>query len=625
MSKEYNADSVQQLSFREGVRKRVGMYLGSPDMEGVYNGLFEIVSNSVDEAIVGYGKKIIISVGKKFVSVEDFGRGIPRGPKGNNPEVLITLLTESHSGAKFDDDSYTSVRGLNGIGSGATNCSSDYFKVITKRDGHSWELSFKEGVPQSPIATKGAPTKETGTYIEYIPSASVFSAEPIEIDYEVVSKRVKDMSYLLPGITFIVNNNETKESRSFLSKNGINDLLDDVVKEPLIRSNIGAIAQDSENKVEIALRWSKKGHYERSYIFVNGAECPDGGSPMTGFKTAITRTLNKEFKKNFSGDLVRRGLTYIIACSVKHPMFANQTKTKITNAELRGLADKAFSEAWKEFALRNPKEVEVVKEFLAKEDKADAAAERARNAIINSTKEIESATQKKTYDVEKLKDCLNHGPESTLLICEGKSASGALQTARPIEDVALYAIRGKIINAKTNSIEKVLENEEVQDIIKIIGAGFFEKFNEKKMNFGKIGMAVDADADGYNIACLIMVLFDTLMPGLIEGGHLYWLKTPFYEVEQGGKTYYFSTEIEFKEWEDKNKGKKYNLKRNKGLGSLSDKAKKEGIFDNPNSLVKLTMSDVALAKQQLENLMGENVDFRKEFIYNNIDFSKIIA
>ncbi len=625
MSKEYNADSVQQLSFREGVRKRVGMYLGAPSMEGVYNGLFEIVSNSVDEAIVGHGKKIIISVGKKFVSVEDFGRGIPRGPKGNNPEVLITLLTESHSGAKFDDDSYTSVRGLNGIGSGATNCSSDYFKVITKRDGYSWELSFKEGVPQSPTAIKGAPTKETGTYIEYIPSASVFSAEPIEIDYEVVSKRVKDMSYLLPGITFIVNNNETKESRSFLSKNGINDLLDDVVKEPLIRSNIGAIAQDSENKVEIALRWSKKGHYERSYIFVNGAECPDGGSPMTGFKTAITRTLNKEFKKNFSGDLVRRGLTYIIACSVKHPMFANQTKTKITNAELRGLADKAFSEAWKEFALRNPKEVEVVKEFLAKEDKADAAAERARNAIINSTKEIESATQKKTYDVEKLKDCLNHGPESTLLICEGKSASGALQTARPIEDVALYAIRGKIINAKTNPIEKVLENEEVQDIIKIIGAGFFEKFNEKKMNFGKIGMAVDADADGYNIACLIMVLFDTLMPGLIEGGHLYWLKTPFYEVEQSGKTYYFSTEIEFKEWEDKNKGKKYNLKRNKGLGSLSDKAKKEGIFDNPNSLVKLTMSDVSLAKQQLENLMGENVDFRKEFIYNNIDFSKIIA
>ena len=623
--KAYDANSIQHLSFREGVRKRVGMYLGAPSMEGVYNGLFEIISNSVDEAIMGFGKKIEINIGKNSFSVQDYGRGIPRGPKGNDPEVLITLLTENHSGAKFDDDNYTSVRGLNGCGSGATCCSADYFKVITKRDGYSWKLSFKEGIPQSPVAVAGAPTKETGTYIEYVPSASVFSAEPIEIDYEVVSKRVKDMSYLLPGITFIVNNNETKESRNFLSKNGIADLLDDVVKEPLVRSNITSTTEDNENKVEIALRWSKKGHTEHSYIFVNGAECPDGGSPMTGFKTAITRVLNKEFKKNFSGDLVRRGLTYIIACSVKHPMFANQTKTKITNAELRGLADKAFVEAWKDFSLRNPKEVEIIKEFLSKEDKADAAAERARNAIINSTKEIETAAQKKTYDVEKLKDCLTHGPESTLLICEGKSASGALQTARPIEDVALYAIRGKIINAKTNLTEDVLANAEVQDIIKIIGAGFFDKFNEKKMNFGKIGMAVDADADGYNIACLIMVLFDTLMPGLIEGGHLYWLKTPFYEVEQAGKVYYFSTEVEFKEWESKNNGKKYTLKRNKGLGSLSDKAKEEGIFKNPNSLMRLTMSDVAMAKQQLENLMGENVDFRREFIYNNIDFSKIIA
>lgn len=624
MKKEYNADSVQVLTFREGVRKRVGMYLGSPDMEGVYNGLFEIISNSVDEAIVGFGKKINIRIGKNFATVQDFGRGIPRGPKGNDPEVLITLLTQSHSGAKFDDDSYQSVRGLNGIGSGATNCSSDKFTVVTQRDGYSWSLEFKDGIPLTPTAVKGVATTTTGTAITFYPSQEVFASEKIEFDYEVVSKKVKDMSYLVPGITFTVYNVDTNENREFLSTRGILDLLDDVVKEPLTKSIIFAKAEDKNNKVEVCLKWSKKGHSERSYVFVNGAECPEGGSPLTGFKTAITRTLNKEFKKDFSGELVRRGLTYAISCSVKAPQFANQTKTKITNAELRGLADKAFTEAWRDFSLKNPKEVELVKEFLAKEDKADAAADRARNAIINSTREIEIATKKKTYNVEKLKDCLDHGPESTLLICEGKSASGALQTARPIKDVALYAIRGKIINAKTNLIEKVLENEEVKDLITIIGAGIFEKFNEKKMNFGKIGMAVDADADGYNIACLIMVLFDTLMPGLIEAGHLYWLKTPFYEITQGGKTYYFETDVELKEWEKQNAGKKFAIKRNKGLGSLSDKAKKEGIFDNPDSLVRLTMSDVSMAKAQLENLMGENVDFRKEFIYNNIDFSKII-
>ena len=625
MTKIYDANSVEKLSFREGVRKRVGMYLGSPDMEGVYNGLFEIVSNSVDEAIVGFGKEIIIKVSKKYASVQDFGRGIPRGPKGEDPEVLITLLTESHSGAKFSDDNYARVRGLNGIGSGATCCSSDKFIVITKRDGFEWSLIFKEGIPQTKTATKGKATKETGTFIEFFPSQNVFSTEPIEIDFEVVSKRVKDMSYLLPGITFKIQNIDSKEERKFFSKNGILDLLDDVVKEPLIKTNIGYTSSDKDNTVEVALRWSKKGHYEKSYIFVNGAECPDGGSPLTGFKTAITRTINKEFKKSFNGDLVRRGLTYIIACSVKNPLFANQTKTKITNAELRGLADKAFVEAWKEFSLRNPKEVELIKEFLSKEDKAEQAAERARNAIINSVKEIDIATQKKTYNVEKLKDCLTHGLESTLLICEGDSASGALKTARPIENVALYAIQGKIINAKTNPMEKVLDNEEVKDLIKIIGAGIFERFNEKKMNFGKIGMAVDADADGYNIACLIMVLFDTIMPGLIEGGHLYWLKTPFYEINQGTNTFYFETEEELKQWEKQNSGKKFTIKRNKGLGSLSEKAKKDGIFNNPDSLVKLNMSDIVLAKQQLENLMGENVEFRKDFIYKNIDFSKIIG
>lgn len=623
MKKEYNADSIKKLSFRDGVRKRVGMYLGSPDMEGVYNGLFEIVSNSIDEAIVGHGKKIIIKVDEQFASVEDFGRGIPRGPKGDDPEVLITLLTESHSGAKFDDDNYTSVRGLNGIGSGATNCSSSWFRVLTKRDGYEWELIFKDGVPQTPTANRGKATNNTGTLMEFKPSAEVFSAEPVKIDYEIVCKRVKDLSYLIPGLTFEVHNLKTGGIEIYHSKNGISDLLNDVVKTPIHKSMIIGEISDGDNTVQIALRWAKGG--ERFYCFVNGAECPDGGTPITGIKTAITRTLNKEFKGSFSGDMVRRGLVYIVSCSVKNPLFANQTKTKISNPELRGLADRIFSEKWKEFSLRNPADIEAINEYLAKEDKADKAAERARNAILNSTKEIESAVQKKTYNVEKLKDCIEHGPNSTLLICEGKSASGALQTARPIENVALYAIRGKIINAKTNPIEKVLDNEEVKDLIKIIGAGFFEKFNEKKMNFGKIGMAVDSDADGYNIACLIMVLFDTLMPGLIESGHLYWLKTPFYEVSQGGQTYYFETESELEQWKKTNGAKKYTIKRNKGLGSLSDKAKKEGIFDNPDSLVRLTMTDVALAKQQLENLMGDNVDFRKEFIYNNIDFSKIIS
>ena len=219
MTKKYDANSVQKLSFREGVRQRVGMYLGSPDVAGATNGLFEIISNSVDEAIIGAGKRIEIEIWKDAASVRDFGRGIPRGPKGDIKEVLITLLTESHSGAKFNDDSYTSVRGLNGIGSGATNCSSDYFMVISKRDGFEWTLEFEMGIPKTDTAIKGKATNETGTYIYFKPSQSVFSAEPLEFDFEYIAKKVKDMSYLLPGITFVITNGETKEVFEYCSKN----------------------------------------------------------------------------------------------------------------------------------------------------------------------------------------------------------------------------------------------------------------------------------------------------------------------------------------------------------------------------------------------------------------------
>jgi len=617
--KEYNADSVKQLSFREGVRKRVGMYLGSPDMEGVYNALFEIVSNSVDEAIVGFGKKIIISTTNISATVQDFGRGIPRGPKEGNPEVLITLLTESHSGAKFDDDSYTSVRGLNGIGSGATCCSSDHFRVISKRDGYEWTLDFIKGVPQTATATRGPVTKETGTTITFAPSAEVFSAEPINIDYEIVVKKVKDMSYLLPGITFVVINLDTKVKQEFCSKNGILDLLEDVVKEPLVKMNIHSFVEDKENRVEIAFKWSKKGHSEKSYIFVNGAECPEGGSPMTGFKTAITRTLNKDFNKTFSGELVRRGLTYVIACSVKHPLFANQTKTKITNAELRGLSDKAFTDAWRDFSLKNPKELEIIKDFLAKEDKADQAAERARNAIINSVKEIETAQKKKVILADKLKDCEKHGEEAMLVICEGDSALGALSQARPIENVALLPIRGKIINVLRHDIEKVLENEEVKNILMCLNAGMHEKYDHRKLRYGKIGIAVDADADGYNIMCLITTLVYGLFPKFLEEGRLCWLRSPLYKVEYRVENSYAFNDSELESIQkQKGRGK---IKRFKGLGEMNPDDTEVSMFGKHQRLERLILNDKEQTYSQIEMLMGPEVEGRKQFIFDNIDFS----
>ena len=417
--KTYDANSVQQLSFREGVRQRVGMYLGSPDIEGATNGLFEIISNSVDEAIIGAGKQIEIQIWKKAASVKDYGRGIPRGPKGEIKEVLITLLTESHSGAKFNDDNYTSVRGLNGIGSGATCCSSDYFKVITKRDGFEWTLEFKNGIPLTQTAIKGKETKETGTYIYFQPSQEVFSAEVLEFNYETIAKKVKDMSYLLPGIVFIVSDMENGLKQEFCSKNGIVDLLNDVVKNPIHKTTIIGKMSDENNTIEIACKWTKGA--EKFYCFVNGAECQDGGTPITGIKTAITRILNKDLKENFSGDIVRRGLVYIVSCSVKKALFANQTKTKISNPELRGLADKIFSESWKDFRLRNPHDIEAINDFLTREEKADRAAAKARQAILDADRLTVDSKKSKSVLGSKLVDCAIHDENSVLFITEGET------------------------------------------------------------------------------------------------------------------------------------------------------------------------------------------------------------
>lgn len=491
MTKKYDASSVQKLSFREGVRQRVGMYLGSPDNEGAVNGLFEIISNSVDEAIIGAGKRIEIEIWKDAASVKDYGRGIPRGPKGDIKEVLITLLTESHSGAKFNDDNYTSVRGLNGIGSGATCCSSDYFKVITKRDGYSWTLEFNNGIPLTETAIKGDETKETGTFIYFKPSQEVFSAEPLEFSYETISKKIKDMSYLLPGITFFVYNMETNEKEEFCSKNGIVDLLNDVVKSPVHKTTIVGKASDGENTIEIAVKWTKGS--ERFYCFVNGAECNDGGTPITGIKSAITRILNKELKGGFTGDVVRRGLIYIVSCSVKKPLFANQTKTKISNPELRSLADKIFAESWRDFALRNPHDLDAINEFLTREEKADRAADKARQAILNADKLSEDSKKARNVLGSKLVDCAIHNENSVLFITEGDSALGTVVSARDSKYMAGLPIRGKIVSALKHKIEDVLENNEVQDIIKALGCGIFEKTNLEKLRYGKICIMADAD------------------------------------------------------------------------------------------------------------------------------------
>lgn len=620
---QYNADSIQQLTFREGCRKRIGIYLGEANNNGVINGLLELVNNATDEAIVCERAKLIeLEVSKKWASCKDYGRGIPVGKNDYTDEVLINLLTENHSGGKFDDNAYGGKsRGLNGTGSAATCCSSDWFEVTSKRDGFEWFLRFEEGIPCEPKARQVKPLKhldDTGTYIKYSPSQSVFQAEEINFDYERICELIKEYSYFNKGVKFIVKNVDTGQHKTFLSKNGILDFAEEVIKKPVHKTPIYAKETMGDVDIEIVAQWTKG--YERFYLFSNGGENKNGGTPVTGAKTALTRTINNIFKKSFTGDMARTGLVYVISIQLKNPIYSGQTKDSITNPELRGYCDKLFSDSIKLFMKQYPQEAELILDFLEKEDKAEKAAQKARDAIINQTKIIQAAAKKKTILADKLKDCEEHGENSILVLTEGDSALGSMAQARPTKHVALYPLRGKIINALKNNIEDVLDNNEVKDIITLLGAGIFDKYNEKKLRYGKIGIATDGDADGYNIMCLIVTLFSVVMPDFLHQGRLYWLRAPLYRLETAKGPIFAYSENELQAL------KKAHVVKDvgyiKGLGELTPADTRQAFFGSDERLERFIIKDPATFSQ-LEMLMGEEVEDRRKFVFEKIDFEKV--
>lgn len=624
MSENYTINDIDSLNFRDAVRKRISMYLGSADMQGVYNSIQEIISNSVDEYYMGYGNKIEIALGTdNLITISDYGRGIPFGTKEDGSNVLVDIFSRSHTGGKFNNKVYSGVAGLNGIGAKATCLSSKKFAVGVWRDGKYAEAIFEEGLLKKyseRVATK-ADKNRIGTQIQFIPDEQVFNLEPIKIDFERLKDTCRNLSYLTKGLTFeLLDYSKDKEDKHiFCAKNGLLDLLKDNVENPIHSSPIYYEFHDGVNKIEIALQWTKG--REKSFVFTNGIPNVEGGTSLTGFRTAITRVLNKQFKKDFSGDLMRRGLVYAVSAMIPNPSFANQTKTKINNPELRGLVDKIFVEAWKEFSLRYPNDIEKVQDFLTKEEKADKAAEKARNAIINSTKEIEGAQKKKVLMADKLKDCERHGEEAILIICEGDSALGALSQGRPIENVALLPIRGKIINVLRHDIEKILENEEVKSILMCLNSGINEKYNSNRLRYGKIGIAVDADADGYNIMCLITTLIYGLFPQFMEEGRLHWLRAPLYRIDFKQEVCYAFNDDELESiLRKKGKGK---ITRFKGLGEMDADDVEVAMFGQSQRLEKFIIKDKVNTYSQIEMLMGSEVEGRKKFIFDNIDFSTV--
>lgn len=608
----YNADSIQQLSFVDACRTRIGIYLGSADHTGVLAGLLELVNNATDEAIVcPDANKIEITIGKDWAACRDYGRGMPHGPNDFSKEIMINLLTENHSGAKFNDQAYGGkTRGLNGTGSSATCCSSDWFEITSYRDGAAWYMRFEKGIPQFPVCQKSPLNgAKQGTYIKYKPSQEVFASEPIYFDYNEICEIIKQYSYFNKGVTFSVVDAESNTSATYCSKNGILDFVNEKAENPLHKP-IYIKATENEIDVELILQWTTG--KEQFYLFSNGGENPNGGTPITGIRTALTNFF-KKYERN--GDIAKNGLLYCCSVNLKNPIYDGQTKSKITNPELRGLCQKLTTRALTNFAETAPKDFEKVLNYVDKLGKAEIAAEKARQSIIRSNKEIERNIKKKVFASDKLKDARKLGQDSILLICEGDSALGSLSQARDPNQYGLLGIRGKIINAMSNPLDKVLENEEVQLIYSALGITPGD-YNVKKMRYGKIGIASDSDKDGNHIALLLLSLFATLSPKLLEEKRIFRLIGPTHIITKAGKNYYFFSEDEYN-----NHVIDGDVKFIKGLGALNPSQMKESMFGGKQQ--RTFFEWTATSKARLESLMGTDIEPRREYLFNKVDFSTI--
>ena len=592
------------------------MYLGSDDNEGTYQALKEIINNSTDEALAGFGDAIKITVNEteNWVSVIDHGRGVPFGIREDGENVLVSIYSKSHTGGKFNNNVYKNASGLNGIGAKCVCLSSEKFEVQSIRDGKTACAYFEKG---NLIDYKEGNTKEkNGTYVRFKPDREVFKNGEIGYSYERICNDIHDISYLYPGIKFIVSNEI--EEKVYCAKNGIVDFVSDNVNKPLQKHILTASADDGIDSVEIAFQWGTK--KETPYVFVNGLRCPELGTPVTGARAAITKTFNSLANENFDGEYIRKNLFYVINCKVENPSFANQTKTKINNPSLRTLATTAFTTALKEMNIKYNNEFNAIAEMLKKIEKAEAAADKARNAVLNfEKKEVEQKKQKITSS-DKFKDCEKHGQDSMLIICEGNSALGGLMPARDVIKEALYAVRGKVKNLLKHPLNECLENQEVSDIIMALGCGIQNKYNSKKLNYGKVAIATDADVDGFSIMCLVATLFWVLMPKFIEEGRLCWLRAPLYKIEKGNNKLFAYNDEELAKIR---KGREtWEITRAKGLGELSaDDMEKSMLHPTERRLEVLTIKDVEAAAESIMMLMGPEVEGRRDFLFENVDFS----
>ena len=568
----YTANDIVSLSAGRAFREKIGMYLSADRQEAINLGLRELIVNVQDEYEVFKPKnpKLTVKLNTKTheIWVQDNMRGIPVGIREDGMNSLTAAFLIPHSGGKHTEGVYSSAVGINGEGNKIVCHTAEWLSVEVYRDNKVYFQSFHsddEGAHPDCEVKEHPGNSETGTLIQYKPDPKVYG--DIFIDIEALRNMLREISMFSTGLNLELWVDEKKEI--FYSKNG---LIDGLKEENRLSKPFSYNYETSDCKVELALQWvSKKGEI-RGYA--NNLYMPDGGAFISGFKSSLTRTFNSLAGTKYDGDTIRNVLDGFVSVKVKVGQFTNQQKTALANPEARTATSTAISNALKEFALKRKDEFKAVCDLLNKVAKAEAAAERARQQVLNANKEVEKNQKKKVFASDKLKDAEFLGENSTLLICEGDSALGAMAQARDYTKYGLLAIRGKIINCLSNEEEKIFNNEEIKLLMSALNitAGHYDP---KKLRYGKVAICTDADSDGYHIGLLIMAAFAFLAPQFIKEGRLCWLRSPLYIVEHNKKHSYYFNDEEFNKVRGIVKG---TVTRAKGLGKLSADIAHESMF-----------------------------------------------
>lgn len=617
----YSAKDITVLEGLEAVRRRPGMYIGSTGPKGLHHLVYEVVDNSIDEALAGFCTEVTVVIHKdNKVTVTDNGRGIPVDtvPKYGKPAVEI-VLTMLHAGGKFGGKGYRVSGGLHGVGLSVVNALSKELTVEVKRQGKLYQQQYQYGAPVAPLIEAGK-ANGTGTTVSFLADDSIF--EDVNYNFETICQRMRETAYLMKDlkITVIDERLSPPEKQVYQYKGGIIDFVKhlNANKDPLHKKVIYFERREADAEAEIAMQYNM-GYTEAIFTFANNINTQEGGTHLVGFKNALTRTVNdyarskgllKEKEENLTGEDIREGLTAIVNVKLREPQFEGQTKTKLGNTEIRGLVEAAVSEKLGEFLEENPKEAKLIVSKAINAARARVAARKARE-LTRRKSLLENSSLP-----GKLADCTSQDPNmSEIFLVEGDSAGGSAKQARDRSFQAILPLKGKILNVEKARLNKVLSSEEIQAVITALGTSVGEDFDIEQARYKKIIIMTDADVDGAHIRTLILTFLYRYMQDLIKAGYVYIAQPPLFKVTQKNKHYYAYSDKELEELLNKISRDGISIQRYKGLGEMNPEQLWETTMDpSTRTLLKVNLEDAVLADEIFTTLMGDKVEPRREFI-----------